>query len=106
MEKQSDRQGSIPENPQFWWDEKLYVEHPVIDTFLLYAKASHLLGSVLKFTRKVQAVNNAREAKGGPKTAHFENEIASFKANIPQDMRDPFRPPRGQKGIDPDLLVS
>lgn len=101
---QFEQGGTIPQNDQAWWDDKLYAKHQVVDSFVLYAKASHLFGSILKFTRKLQTVNDVGAMRASAMFINCEKEAAAFKANMPPAFQDPFRTLNGQKGIDADLI--
>jgi hypothetical protein len=77
--------------------------HPVVDNYLLFCKAAHLLGQVMNLRRKVQQKGDPWPLRDTPEFRRLDADIASFHYGIPTELRDPLQP-RGDKAIDVDLL--
>ncbi|KAL1412647.1 hypothetical protein Q8F55_000394 [Vanrija albida] len=99
-----DRGSEVPENPQTWHSPDLYTTHPVADPFVIFAKGLHLLGQIIKFRRKCQALPDVMRAYNTPLFKKLDNDVTAFRFSFPSSLRDPLRTFNNAKGIDADLV--
>lgn len=118
-----DQGGKVTENPQTWYSLDLYTlcviksisrlsllttySHPVVDNFVLFAKGLHLLGQIIKFRRKCQALDDPFSARATSLFRKLDGDITAYHYSFPPELRDPLRSSDGQrKGVDADLVAA
>lgn len=65
----------------------------------------HLLGQVVKFKRKCQALDDPLAARNTIVFRKLDSDISAFHYSFPAELRDPLHPNGGlHKGVDADLV--